>query len=185
MVYLIDECHLLWGDVCGYVWGPSGERIEIPIVNERERQTYYGAINYATRQFFTQEYDAANSKNTVSFLKYLQSVNPESRHLIIWDGASYHKYKEMKEYLEEINQGLDISEWRLTCKLFAPNAPEQNPVEDIWLNAKNWLRKCWHGLSSFSLVRWFFSFLIEGQFYDFPKLYKYGSFELKSEEVMA
>ncbi|NEP29690.1 MAG: winged helix-turn-helix domain-containing protein [Moorea sp. SIO3I6] len=21
VVYLIDECHLLWGDVCGYGWG--------------------------------------------------------------------------------------------------------------------------------------------------------------------
>ena len=185
MVYLIDECHLLWGDVCGYVWGPRGERIEVPMVNERERQTYYGAINYVTRQFFTQEYKTANSEKTVSFLKYLQSLNPESRHLVIWDGASYHKYKEMKKYLEETNRGLDASEWPLTCVLFAPNAPEQNPVEDIWLNAKNWLRKCWHGLSSFSLVKWFFSFLIEWQFYDFPKLYKYGSFELKTEGILA
>ena len=185
VVYLIDECHLLWGDVCGYVWGRKEERIEIPIVNEREKQTYYGAINYATRQFFTQEYKTANSENTVSFLKYLQSFNPGIRHLIIWDGASYHQYKEMKKYLEEINQGLDASEWPVTCKLFAPNAPEQNPVEDIWLNAKNWLRKCWYGLSSFSIVKWFFSFLLEEQFYDFPKLYKYGSFKLKTEEVLA
>ncbi|NEO46089.1 MAG: hypothetical protein F6K55_18925 [Moorea sp. SIO4A3] len=103
MVYLIDECHLLWGDVCGYGWGltkkamqqgnrggsavlgrqrglggspheglpfpqrlpwfPRGlqgadagsahrtqtmsdcikTRLEIPMTNERDRQTYYGA----------------------------------------------------------------------------------------------------------------------------------------------
>lgn len=48
VVYLIDECHLLWGDVCGYLWGRRNERIEIPLVNEREKQTYYGAINYLT-----------------------------------------------------------------------------------------------------------------------------------------
>jgi putative transposase len=30
VVYLIDECHLLWGDVCGYFWGKRTERIEIP-----------------------------------------------------------------------------------------------------------------------------------------------------------
>jgi len=30
VVYLIDECHLLWGDVCGYLWGKRNERIEIP-----------------------------------------------------------------------------------------------------------------------------------------------------------
>ena len=41
----------------------------------------------------------------MAFLKDLQSLNPEATHLIIWDGASYHQYKEMKAYLEEINQG--------------------------------------------------------------------------------
>lgn len=25
IVYLIDECHLLWGDVCGYAWGATEE----------------------------------------------------------------------------------------------------------------------------------------------------------------
>ena len=59
----------------------------------------------------------------MAFLKDLQSLNPEARHLIIWDGASYHQYKEMKAYLEEINQGKERDEWPLTCVLFAPNAP--------------------------------------------------------------
>ena len=48
VVYLIDECHLLWGDICGYLWGKRNERIEIPLVNQREKQTYYGAVNYLT-----------------------------------------------------------------------------------------------------------------------------------------
>lgn len=33
-VLLIDECHLLWGDACGYVWGKTNQRIEVPIANE-------------------------------------------------------------------------------------------------------------------------------------------------------
>jgi len=24
IVYLIDECHLLWGDINGYIWGGNG-----------------------------------------------------------------------------------------------------------------------------------------------------------------
>jgi transposase len=31
--------------------------------------------------------------------------------------------------------------WKITCEVFSPNAPEQNPVEDIWLKAKNHIRK--------------------------------------------
>ena len=179
VVYLIDECHLLWGDVCGYLWGRRNERIEIPLVNQREKQTYYGAVNYLTKQFVLREYATANSENTVAFLKDLQSLNPEARHLIIWDGASYHKYKEMKAYLEEINPGKERDEWPLTCVLFAPNAPEQNPVEDIWLNAKTWVRKFGNRIGSFSLVKWFFNFTIQQQIFDFPKLHKFGDFEPK------
>jgi putative transposase len=133
VVYMIDECHLLWGDVCGYVWGKTKIRVEVPMTNQRERQTYFGALNYQTKQFFVQEYGAGNSENTVLFVKYLQSLNKGARILIFWDGASYHRYGEMRDYLGKVNQNLEKSEWLIICELFAPNAPEQNPVEDIWL----------------------------------------------------
>ena len=45
------------------------------MTNQRERQTYFGALNYQTKQFFVQEYGAGNSANTVLFVKYLQSLN--------------------------------------------------------------------------------------------------------------
>ncbi len=39
--------------------------------------------------FFVQEYDQGNNENTVYLLKYLiAAINPDSRLLIIWDGAS-------------------------------------------------------------------------------------------------
>ncbi len=47
IVVFIDECHLLGGDVCGYVWGETNARIEVPIKNEKDRQTYFGALNYS------------------------------------------------------------------------------------------------------------------------------------------
>jgi hypothetical protein len=31
VVLYIDQCHLLWDDARGYVWGPSTQRIEIPM----------------------------------------------------------------------------------------------------------------------------------------------------------
>ena len=104
VVYMIDEYHLLWGDVCGYVWGKTHKRIEVPMTNQRERQTYFGAINYQTKEFFVREYEAGNSKNTVVFVKYLQSLNKGARILIFWDGASYDIYGEMRDYLGPVNQ---------------------------------------------------------------------------------
>jgi len=43
--------------------------------------------------------------------------------------------------------------WSINCILFAPNAPQQNPVEDIWLQAKNFLRKYWYLCMSFKIVK--------------------------------
>jgi len=104
VVYMIDECHLLWGDVCGYVWGKTKIRVEVPMTNQKERQTYFGALNYQTKQFFVPEYGTGNSENTVLFVKYLQSLNIGARILIFWEGASYHKYGEMRDYLSLVNQ---------------------------------------------------------------------------------
>ena len=29
IVLFVDECHLHWGDVCGYVWGKTENRVEL------------------------------------------------------------------------------------------------------------------------------------------------------------
>jgi hypothetical protein len=71
-VLFLDECHLLWGDVTGYVWGKTKERIEVPVVNQRQRQTYFGALNYRTQEFLVKAYAKGNSDSTIEFLKYLR-----------------------------------------------------------------------------------------------------------------
>ncbi len=127
------------------------------MTNERERQTYFGALEYGKKEFLVQAYPTANYENTVKFLKYLQSQRPDQRIAVIWDGASYHKSEQVKEYLESINSGLEESQWQITCILFAPNAPEQNSVEDIWLQAKNFVREYYHLCKSFQSVKKLFT----------------------------
>ena len=123
-IFMIDECHLLWDDLCGYVWGKTDERVEVSLTNQRSRQTYFGALDYTTKEFLVKPYKKADSEQTVDFLKYLQKQRPNQRIAVIWDGASYHRYDKMKEYLEQINAGLPQDKWQVTCILFAPHAPE-------------------------------------------------------------
>ena len=52
---MLDECHLLGGEYFCYALGKTDERIEISIKNEKERQTYYGALDYQTKEFLVQE----------------------------------------------------------------------------------------------------------------------------------
>ncbi len=88
----LDECHLVWGDVCGYGWSRRNQRVDIEVKSTKERQTYYGALDYLTKSFVVHEYSAGNEDNTIAFLKYLQSCYEKSTRLIvIWDGVSYHR----------------------------------------------------------------------------------------------
>jgi transposase len=140
-VLLLDECHLLWGDSIGYVWGRTDQEISIPISNERNKQTYYGAVDYLDKNLLLKTYDTANSKNTIDYLSYLLKESPNQQLLIFWDGASYHRSKEIQNFLASINQGLPLEQWKIYCVHFAPNCPSQNPIEDVWLQAKTWVRR--------------------------------------------
>jgi len=67
----LDECHLLNGDLTGYVWGQSKIRIEVPITNEKDRQNYFGTLNYQSKKFHVQSHPSGDRKSTVKFIKYL------------------------------------------------------------------------------------------------------------------
>ena len=143
-IFFQDECHLLWGDLCGYVWGKTSERSQVPMLNERDKQTYYGVLNLMTQQCLIQPYKTGNSESTIAFLTDLLQRCPERRIVLIWDGASYHRSQEVEDYLAAVNQGLDESNWRITCIRFAPNDPKQNPIEDLWLQAKRFIPEYYH-----------------------------------------
>lgn len=176
VVFFEDECHLLWGEVCGYGWGKTSERIEVPISNERQKQTYYGALNLSTQTLFLKALEKGNSESTIAFLQALLAEHPECRIALVWDGVSYHRSQAVKDYLAFVNQGLEESEWKITCIRFAPNDPRQNPIEDVWLQAKRFLRQFYHLCQSFSMVKWLFEFVTHRQTFNFPKVFMYGVF---------
>ncbi len=153
VVLLEDECHLLWGDVCGYVWGKRGAAIEVLMTNERERQTYYGSVNLMSREFHLQAFSGGNGENTVAYLRWLMELYRGKKLLLLWDGATYHRDRQCREFLAEVNAGLEEQDWLVTCLSFAPHAPEQNPVEDIWLAGKNHLRKSFAQNKTFAKVK--------------------------------
>lgn len=68
-VFIIDECHLLWGDICGYVWGRTDERVEVPMTNERYKQTYFGALDYQTKEFLVKPYEKAAKRKDSRIFK--------------------------------------------------------------------------------------------------------------------
>jgi len=175
-VLFVDESHLLSGDLQGYVWGRTDERIEVPIVNERERQTYYGALDLLSKRLLIKAHDKGNTPETIAYLKFLQTQFPDERLLILWDGASYHRSHELRAFLAAVNAGLTPEEWKIHCIQFAPNDPSQNPIEDAWLQAKTWLRRMSGLKPCFSAFKALFEQFFTLDVFDFPKLHMYGSF---------
>ncbi len=112
-VLLLDECHLLWGDTIGYVWGKTDTEITVPITNERNRQTYYGVVDYLDKELLLKSDDTANSKNTIDYLSYLLNQSPNQKLIIFGDGALYHHSKKIQNFLAFINQGLTPEEWKI------------------------------------------------------------------------
>jgi transposase len=90
----------------------------------------------------------------------------------------------MRDDQGQVNQDLNKSEWLIICELFAPNAPEQNPVEDIWLQGKRFLRYQCSLCKSFAVIKKLFMLVTHYQTFDFPKLYMYGFFAKKPELIL-
>ena len=154
--------------VCvGQAW--RGAAIEVVMTNERERQSYYGAVNLMSREFHLQAFSGGTGENTVAYLRSLKELYRGKRLLLIWDGATYHRDLHCQEFLAEVNQGLEEKDWLVTCLRFAPNAPEQNPVEDIWLAGKNYVRKKFAGNKTFAAVKKSFCDFLEGFLLDSVK----------------
>jgi hypothetical protein len=98
------------------------------MANERNRQTYFGTLNSQTKEFIKfilREYGVANRASTIDSvaIKYLRNKFHGKRMVFIWAGATYHKSREIKEFLAVVSQGKAANEWELTCMLLPPNCP--------------------------------------------------------------
>ena len=175
-VYAIDEVHLLEGDLISHLWGDSKDRLYIPIMNEKNRQTYYGALNLANPELILEKYPKGQGEYTVDFVKQLIGKNPGKKLLLFWDGAAYHRGEIMQKFLAEINQDLEVDKWQVTCDLFAPYAPEENPIEAVWLQLKSLLRRCYRFCKNFSIIKRLFELLVDYRLFGFPNLNKYDAF---------
>lgn len=94
----VDECHLVWNDICGYIWGKTDIRIEVPMKNEKQRPTYYGALNSQTGRVIMKAYPQGNTANTIKFIDSLKVEYSNTKLVIIWDGVADHNRQEFREY---------------------------------------------------------------------------------------
>ena len=149
------------------------ERTEVPIKNAQDRQTYYGALHLYNKDFVLTSCTKGDGENTVLLIQHLQALNPDKKLMIIWDGARYHRCEEVHDDLNEINPDLEEKNWKVTGLLFAPNAPDQNPVEEVGLRGKDFLRKHFYENKTFNQVKCRFFNFLNKKIFNFKKIEGY------------
>ena len=85
-------------------------------------------------------------------------------------GATPSQPEETQKFLAQENADLTEADWKVTCLRFAPNAPEQNPTEDVWLKGKTHLRKLFALNKTFAQVKRCFSTFLQALQFTSTKL---------------
>ena len=144
------------------------------IENGRQRQTYYGALDVVKGTFLMQSYPKANAQHTVDFIRYLHHRRPGQKLLIFWDGVSYHHQHIMRDFLQTMQASLPPHQWKICCTRLAPYTPQENPVEDIWLKGKTFVRTHALWTTCFEQIKdLFVKGIRQKKYFQFPKLMQY------------
>jgi len=78
--------------------------------------------------------------------------------LLPWDGVRHHTGENMKNFLGEQNEGLE------------------NPVEAIWFQLKNLLRRFYRFGKNFKIINFLFEFFAKYNLFKFPNLKRFDAF---------
>lgn len=110
------------------IWYRRGKEPIIEAKRKGESTNFYGALNLKTGKVTAMEVERQNGETTVKFLKKLARIYKGKQIFLIWDGASWHKCKEIREFLKTTKQ--------FELFNFPPYSPEFNPQEHVWKNLR-------------------------------------------------
>lgn len=120
-----DEMILTTQTTTQKVWLLSGTYSHVEVANKRDKRCIYGFLNVKTGQEHAFKTDYTNSLTTCDMLRKLDALYPDKLITLVWDNASWHKSKVVRQFLEEHPN-------RFHLIAFPPYAPEENPQEHVW-----------------------------------------------------
>ena len=131
MVLVEDESKVQKESGIQSIWYRRGKYPDIKVTGEKIARSFYGALNVKTGKCHIMDVSRQTSRNTVKFLRRLESFYEGKRVLLLWDGAPWHR-GEVAEYLKKKTE----KKWRLEIMYFPPYSPDLNPQEHVWKEAK-------------------------------------------------
>jgi len=131
VVFASDETRLQKEAEIRRAWLVKGKRTVVKTERSKEHQNYLGFLNQKTFENLVFEIKRGNTKETIRVLKELVQLYPDKKICVIWDNASWHKTKELRD---ELKKGKSLD--RIHLIALQPYAPETNPIERVWGYAK-------------------------------------------------
>jgi transposase len=114
-------------------WAPRGQT---PVLEEKagkEHLSLIAALAPNGRLYLSGQSKAFNSETVINFLEYLCRRYRKKDLIIIWDGATIHRSKAVKDFLTR-------KPGRVHLVALPGYSPELNPVELLWSQLKRELK---------------------------------------------
>lgn len=154
-----DECKLQEEPNPFFRWNQKGQTPIVKILRSKESVSFYGGLSLNDKKEIVHLASWQNSEETCYFLDELKKKyqNAEKPVLLVWDGASYHKSKMIREWCRD-NPGI------VELLRFPAYSPDLNPQENVWKALRKNLSEVVHEYTFQEVVDRSCRFLLTGKF---------------------
>ena len=129
LVYL-DEAHIHQDADLGHGWAERGQRLWVASSSPglSAKISLYGLYLYNEGEVRLWPYPRANGEHTMDVLRRLRAEFPDRELILLWDGASYHRARAVRDVAAAL---------RIELMPLPGYSPDLMPVEALW----RWLRE--------------------------------------------
>ena len=140
-VLCADETQVRYEEEITRAWLPKGSKTILKLSRQQEGQHYFGALNLKSGRHHLVPLDWQDTDHICQALTTIKKKYPDKRICILWDNATWHQAKALRE---QLGQGKPLEGIHLIS--LPPYAPDKNPQEKVWRYAKEKIRN--HHFSS-------------------------------------
>lgn len=131
-VFASDETRIMLEAITRKAWIKKGEKTVLKTQRSDDYQNYLGFLNQKTFKCHVFEIAWGRSDEVVRATTEFLKLYPNKRICIVWDNASCHKGKLLRQ---ELKRGGLLE--RVHLINFPPYAPDTDPIEHVWNTTKD------------------------------------------------
>lgn len=177
VVLASDETRLQLEAEIRRAWLVKGYRTIVKTQRSNEHQNYLGFLDQKSGECEVYPIKRGNQTETIRVLKKVMRKNKGKKVCVVWDNATWHNGKILRRELAKQKQLKD-----LYLIHFPPYAPDHNPIEHVWEDAKGAISN--RGGSKFETIKQEFLDHIEGRKFKYKiRLHKPKKHHIKKTDI--